>query len=241
MKQEMRPRIRRACRVVRGRLRVRGDSAGIGQLRRQRQQKDKKNKNKKDAPAADNTSPSSMMSDEQQIDYQISTMLGAWQVNDLEKLHQTYAEDVVIVSGNWAPPIVGWANFSAMYQQQRAQMQQVRMDRSNTAIKVFGNLRLGLLSVGFFGGDQRTAVGGAGTNHASFREAKRKMADRAQPHIAGAGQRRAYAGEAGGEHSPSGPAATRLVPSLMQRGAAFAVGTPAARSSSDLPRATCRR
>ena len=66
------------------------------------------------------------------------TMLGAWQVNDLDKLHQVYAEDVVIVSGNWAPPSVGWSNFATMYQQQRAHMQQVRMDRSNTYIKVAG-------------------------------------------------------------------------------------------------------
>jgi uncharacterized protein (TIGR02246 family) len=100
------------------------------------QQKEKKSKNKKDVPA--DTSTRSMMSDEQQIDYQISTMLGAWQVNDLEKLHQTYAEDVVIVSGNWAPPVIGWSNFATMYQQQRAHLQQVRMDRSNTFIKVFG-------------------------------------------------------------------------------------------------------
>ena len=100
------------------------------------QQKDKKNKSKKDVPA--DTTTRSMMSDEQQIDYLISTMLGAWQVNDLEKLHQAYAEDVVIVSGNWAPPIIGWSNFATMYQQQRAHMQQVRMDRSNTYIKVAG-------------------------------------------------------------------------------------------------------
>jgi uncharacterized protein (TIGR02246 family) len=101
------------------------------------QQKDKKNKNKKETPA-DSTSPTTIMSDEQQIDYVISTMLGAWQVNDLEKLHGAYAEDVVIVSGNWAPPIIGWSNFSTMYQQQRSHMQQVRMDRSNTLVKVVG-------------------------------------------------------------------------------------------------------
>lgn len=138
MKQEMRPRIRRVYRVVLGAfvcVAILLGSAGLAAA----QQKDKKNKNKKDAPAADSSSPLNMMSDEQSIDYQISTMLGAWQINDLEKLHQTYADDVVIVSGNWAPPIVGWTNFSAMYQQQRAQMQQVRMDRSNTVIRVFGN------------------------------------------------------------------------------------------------------
>jgi uncharacterized protein (TIGR02246 family) len=138
MKQEMRPRIRRVYRVVLGAfvcVAILLGSAGLAAA----QQKDKKNKNKKDAPAADSSSPLNMMSDEQSIDYQISTMLGAWQINDLEKLHQTYADDVVIVSGNWAPPIVGWTNFSAMYQQQRAQMQQVRMDRSNTVIRVVGN------------------------------------------------------------------------------------------------------
>jgi len=102
----------------------------------QAQQKEKKNKNKKDAPV--DASIPAMMSEEQQIDVQISTMLGAWQINDLDKLHQTYAEDVILVSGNWAPPIVGWANFAAMYQQQRAHMQQVHMDRLNTYIKVQG-------------------------------------------------------------------------------------------------------
>jgi uncharacterized protein (TIGR02246 family) len=104
-------------------------------MQAQAQQKDKK-KSKKDDQAA--AAPTSIMSDEQQIDYLISTMLGAWQIGDLEKLHQTYTDDVVIVSGNWAPPIIGWSNFSAMYQQQRAHLQQVRMDRSNTYIKVVG-------------------------------------------------------------------------------------------------------
>jgi ketosteroid isomerase-like protein len=102
----------------------------------QQQQKDKKNKNKKDAPV--DTNVPGLMSEEQQIDVQISTMLGGWQISDLEKMHQTYADDVILVSGNWAPPIVGWSNFVTMYQQQRAHMQQVRMDRSNTYIKVKG-------------------------------------------------------------------------------------------------------
>jgi len=101
------------------------------------QQKDKKNKNKKDTPA--DTSVPAMMSDEQQIDVLISTMLGAWQIGDLDRLRQAYADNVVLVSGNWAPPIIGWTNFAAMYQQQRTHMQQVRMDRSNTYIKLDGN------------------------------------------------------------------------------------------------------
>jgi ketosteroid isomerase-like protein len=135
MKQEMRPKIAHACRMLLSALLcaaiVLGSAGPAGS-----QQKDKKNKNKKDVPA--DISTASMMSDEQQIDYLISIMLGAWQVGDLEKLRQTYTDNVVVVSGNWAPPIIGWSNFAAMYQQQRAHMQQVRMDRSNTYIKVAG-------------------------------------------------------------------------------------------------------
>src|SRR5216684_3550949 len=67
-------------------------------------------------------------------------MLGAWQLGDIEKLHQDYGDDVVIVNGSWAPPIFGWTNYLAIYQQQHARMQQVRMDRSNTYIKVSGTV-----------------------------------------------------------------------------------------------------
>jgi len=35
---------------------------------------------------------------------------------------------------------MGWANYLAIYQQQRTRMQRVRMDRSNTVIKVAGNV-----------------------------------------------------------------------------------------------------
>jgi ketosteroid isomerase-like protein len=100
-------------------------------------------KDKKKTPPvtpADSTNPLVPMSDENQIDYMISEMLGAWQLGDIEKLHKDYADDVTIVNGAYAPPIVGWTNYLAVYQQQRARMQQVRMDRSNTVIKVAGNV-----------------------------------------------------------------------------------------------------
>jgi ketosteroid isomerase-like protein len=79
------------------------------------------------------------MGDEQQVDYTISEMLGAWQLGDVEKMHKDYADDVSIVSGNWEPPIFTWANYLTVYQAQHNRMQQVRMDRSNTYIKVNGN------------------------------------------------------------------------------------------------------
>src|SRR6202521_3176070 len=102
-------------------------------------QKDKKKKSEIQKPA-DSTNPLVPMSDENQIDYMISEMLGAWQVGDIEKLHKDYADDVIVVNGAYAPPIIGWTNYLAVYQEQRARMQQVRMDRSNTYIKVSGTV-----------------------------------------------------------------------------------------------------
>jgi ketosteroid isomerase-like protein len=99
------------------------------------QQKDKK---KKKEAAADSGGPIIPLTDEQQIDYMISEMLGAWQLGDIERLHRAYADDVVFVSGAYAPPVIGWNSYLASYQQQKARMQQVRMDRINTFIKVDG-------------------------------------------------------------------------------------------------------
>jgi len=100
-------------------------------------QKNKKNK-QTDTPPADSSNTIIPMSDEHLIDYTLSEVLGAWQVGDIEKLHKDYADDVSIVSGSWGPPVIGWANYAAIYQQQRARMQQVRLDRLNTFIKVSG-------------------------------------------------------------------------------------------------------
>jgi ketosteroid isomerase-like protein len=91
-------------------------------------------------PSTDSSKMLVSLNDEQQIDYLLSEMLGAWQLGDAEKLHGDYADDVAIVNGSWAPPILGWSNYLAVYQQQRARMQQVRMDRTNTYIKVNGTV-----------------------------------------------------------------------------------------------------
>ena len=103
------------------------------------QQKDKKKK--KDPALVDNNSanPIVPLTDEQQIDYMISEVLGAWQIGDSARMRKSYAEDVSVVNGGWAPPILGWTNYETLYKLQRAKMQQVRMDRSNTYIKVNGN------------------------------------------------------------------------------------------------------
>ncbi len=100
-------------------------------------QKDKKKKN--DQPQQQ-TPLKTSLPEEQQIDLLISSMLGAWQIGDTDKLHKEIADDVVVVNGNWAPPVVGWAEYLKAYQAQRARANQVRLDRTNTLIRVTGNV-----------------------------------------------------------------------------------------------------
>jgi ketosteroid isomerase-like protein len=91
-------------------------------------------KKKKDTSTT--PTPTVTLPDEQKLDVAIGEMLGAWQVGDVEKLHAHVADDVVVVNGTWAPPVVGWANYLVSYQSQRARAQQIRMERSNTLIRV---------------------------------------------------------------------------------------------------------
>ena len=93
-------------------------------------------KKKKKNDTTSNPAPAVMLPDEQRIDNAIRETLGAWQLGDIEKLHSHYADDVDVVNGMWAPPVVGWPSYLASYQSQRARAQQVRLDRSNTLIRV---------------------------------------------------------------------------------------------------------
>ena len=103
-----------------------------------------KNKNKK-APEPDPNAISDLRSalpappDSQAVDQAVGEMLGYWQIGDIDMLHKYYANDVVMVSGAWEPPVVGWDNFVKAYQTQRAGVTGVRIERTNTYIKVNGN------------------------------------------------------------------------------------------------------
>jgi ketosteroid isomerase-like protein len=101
----------------------------------------KKNKDKNaPSPDAEQQVTSAMpMSDSQAIDKTIGEALGYWQLGDTDSLHKYYAEDVVLVSGAWEAPIMGWDNFLKAYKAQRENVTGARLDRSNTLIKVNGN------------------------------------------------------------------------------------------------------
>jgi uncharacterized protein (TIGR02246 family) len=98
-----------------------------------------KKKKKKDTTTESSNTPIIPMTDEQQIDYLISEMLGAWQIGDVERMHKDFADDVSVVNGGWAPPILGWEKYAALYQQERSKMEKVRYDRINTYIWVHGD------------------------------------------------------------------------------------------------------
>jgi len=98
----------------------------------------KKKKNEPPKVNNDNANPVVPLTDEQQIDYMLSEYLGAWQLGDTERMHKFYSEDVSVVNGGWAAPVIGWTNFLALYEQQKLHIQKVRLDRMNTYIKVNG-------------------------------------------------------------------------------------------------------
>jgi ketosteroid isomerase-like protein len=125
---------RHPFRRIAGLLLVFGLLAGSVNTQAQNDKKKKKNQ----PAASENSSPVIPLNDEQQIDYMISEVLGAWQIGDTERMHKNYVDDVSVVNGGWAAPIIGWANYEILFKQQRATMQQVRLDRSDTYVKVNG-------------------------------------------------------------------------------------------------------
>ena len=99
-------------------------------------------KDKKKQPQSDSASDSQNMpgmSDTQAVDLAIGQSLGYWQIGDVDSLHKYYADNVVVVTGDWSPPLIGWDNYAKAYQAQRARVTGGRMDRTNTLLKVDGN------------------------------------------------------------------------------------------------------
>ena len=85
-------------------------------------------------------STQALLPDAQRIDQELSEMLGAWQVGDVNMLHNYYAEDVTVVSGAYEPPLTGWPAYLDAYQRQRQRLSSVRLDRRNTFIFVRGGV-----------------------------------------------------------------------------------------------------
>ncbi|HVB57379.1 MAG TPA: nuclear transport factor 2 family protein [Candidatus Acidoferrales bacterium] len=98
-----------------------------------------KNKNSKDK---DNSGPlpEIPMSVSDQIDHDIGEMLGAFQVGDVEAMHKYYSDNATFVSGVYAPPVVGWKNYVALYESEKAAFPGMQLIRRNTFIFVHGDV-----------------------------------------------------------------------------------------------------
>ena len=127
-------------------------------------QNQKKNKNSKDAKETEVTGIASLMPlpEAQSIELMISQMLAAWQIGDEQMLRTFYADDALVISGAWEPPLQGWPNYLRAYQSQRARTQGVRLERTNTFTKVLGTAAWCTYQWEFTGqvdGGQSNAVG----------------------------------------------------------------------------------
>jgi ketosteroid isomerase-like protein len=98
-----------------------------------------KQQNQKDSAQKDDT-PLIPQTDEQAVDTDITEMLGAWQIGDVDMLRKYYADNVLVVSGLWEPPLIGLDKYIQAYQRQRARMQGPQLNRSNTFIRVEGTI-----------------------------------------------------------------------------------------------------
>jgi ketosteroid isomerase-like protein len=102
----------------------------------------KKNKNQTPAtttpPAQDQ--PVVPLSSADELDQDIGQMLAGLQVGNLEIARKYYADNAMFVSGSYAPPIVGFQNWAAGYQRQRAQFAGMQIVRRNTVVFPHGDV-----------------------------------------------------------------------------------------------------
>jgi uncharacterized protein (TIGR02246 family) len=98
----------------------------------------KKNK-QKGADAGASVSAASLMPENQAIDLLVSQMLGAWQAGDADAMRKFYADDIMVISGAWEPPLMGWANYARAYQAQFARTSGSRLERTNSYLKMMGD------------------------------------------------------------------------------------------------------
>ena len=75
-----------------------------------------------------------------EIDRDIGEMLGAFQLGDVEAMHKYYSDNAVFVSGAYAPPIIGWANYVTDYRRSLAAFQGMQLIRRNTDVFVHADI-----------------------------------------------------------------------------------------------------
>jgi ketosteroid isomerase-like protein len=103
-------------------------------------QKNKNSKNNSQQQGDSNPVPAPVGSDADQIEEDIGQMLAAFQLGNVELMHKYYSDSVTFVSGDFAPPIIGWQNYVPLYERQKAAFASMQLVRRNTIIFPHGDV-----------------------------------------------------------------------------------------------------
>jgi ketosteroid isomerase-like protein len=107
-------------------------------------QKNKKNSNASNSSSSDSTLttglPDTPKSEADKINQDIGEMLGAFQVGDADIMHKYYADNCTFVQSTYDPPVLGWQNYLALYERERAAFQGMQLVRRNTNVFVHADV-----------------------------------------------------------------------------------------------------
>ena len=78
--------------------------------------------------------------DEDDIEKVLTAVVEAYRTGDYDAMGRYYAPDCTVVSFNYGPPVVGWANVARLYQSQHASLAGAEMIRENTMIQRKGKV-----------------------------------------------------------------------------------------------------
>jgi ketosteroid isomerase-like protein len=104
------------------------------------QAQNKKSKKADTSDQASQTLPLPPTPDGDQIDHDIGEMLAAFQIGNTEMMHKYYADNATWVQSTYEPPVVGWQNYAAIYNRERAAFQGIQLIRRNTFVFTHGDV-----------------------------------------------------------------------------------------------------
>lgn len=103
-------------------------------------QKNKKNSSNASSDSTAVPLPNTPQVEANKINEDIGEMLGAFQVGDADLMHKYYSDDCTFVQSTFDPPIVGWQNYVALYDREKAAFQGIQLIRRNTNVFVHGDV-----------------------------------------------------------------------------------------------------
>ncbi len=126
------------------------------------------------------------MSPGDELDNDIGHMLAGLQIGNIDEMHKYYADNATFVSSTYAPPIVGFANWAAGYQRQRAGFSGMQIVRRNTVIFPHGDVAWATYQWEFTGMETTGQPYAArGQTTLVFNQGRKQLAHRTQSYFSG--------------------------------------------------------